>query len=462
MILRNILNKFGCFSIAGLTFLLFLLAGFPETGVAIELPDSSEITLSLKEALDLAVHRNPNVKVSLKNFESFRAQEGQVKSGYYPQLEADLSYTRSTNNYAPQPGLGSLPAIPGLENDVTYPFYSASLSFKQLLFDFGKLNSQNRSANMVTRSSFEDLKTSESQIALNVKQAYYGLLQYLQIVKVQQDTVQQMEEHLVQAEGFFQAGSKPKFDVTKARVDLTNARLSLITAENNVQVSRVTLNNAIGLPVDTFVLPADSLKFDNKEPISLAEASRIALEQRPELTSVRFRKAAGLSNLENAKQQYYPTLSASGGYAYRNEDFPLVYNWNIGATLTFPFFSGFQTRYQVDQFQANYESYSFQEEVEIQTVLLEVRQAWLNIFAGIQQIKTAQVIVQQSEENLDLAKGRYTAGVGAPIEITDAEVSYSNAKTSLVQALYNYNAAFAQFEKATGKEMAAFPSVERE
>ena len=460
VILRKKINKFGLVSTAGLTLVLFLCGGLAETGFADELSGPSEKTLTLKEALDLALHRNPNVKVSLKNYESIRAQEGQVRSGYYPQLEADLSYTRSTSNYAPQPGLGSTPGSPGLESDATYPFYSASLSVKQLLFDFGKLNTQTRSANMMTRSSVEDLKTSESQVALNVKQAYYGLLQSLQMAKVQQETVQQMEEHLRQAEGFFQAGSKPKFDVTKARVDFTNARLSLITAENNVQVARVILNNAIGLPVDSVVLPADSLNFDNKEPISLADASRIALEQRPELTSVRFKKASGLSNLENAKQQYYPTLSASGGYAYRNEDFPLVYNWNIGATLTFPFFSGFQTRYQVDQFQANYESYSYQEEVAVQTVLLEVRQAYLNILAGIQQIKTAQLVVQQAEENLDLAKGRYSAGVGAPIEITDAVVSHSNARTSLVQALYNYNAAFAQFEKATGKEMAALPSIE--
>ena len=58
--------------------------------------------------------------------------------------------------------------------------------------------------------------------------------------------------------------------------------------------------------------------------------------------------------------------------------------------------------------------------------------------------------VRQAEENLELANGRYAAGVGNPIEVTDAEVSLINSKTTYIQALYDYRVAQASIEKAAG------------
>ena len=271
----------------------------------------------------------------------------------------------------------------------------------------------------------------------------------MQIQGVNEETVRQMEKHLDQAEGFFAVGSKPKFDVTKARVDLNNARLNLIKAKNAVQVSRVTLNNAMGVPVDFKVELSDMMTF-KKEALTLEAAQNLSLRNRPEMISLRLKKESVRHTLENARAQYYPTLSASGSYAYRNEDFPLVHNWNIGATLAFPFFSGFLTSRQVDQAQANMEAAEAQEEIEAQTIRLEVQQAYLDMAAAEEQIAVSGLIVSQAEENLGLAEGRYRAGVGTAIETTDAEVSLSNAKTSAIQALYSHNVARAQLEKAAG------------
>jgi outer membrane protein TolC len=438
-------------------FLFFILiflsfCEVPQISIALDLPENESKRLTLREAIDFALHQNPNIKLSLKTYESSYAKIGEVQSGFYPQLETDLSYTRATGNFAPQPGLVLPGSNAGAENDTTYPNYNATLSFKQLLFDFGKLSSQVRSTEMLARSSNLDMKTTTDTLILNVRQSYYGLLQNLQIQKVSEETVRQMEKHLEQAEGFFKAGSKPKFDVTKARVDLTNAKLNLIKAKNDVQIARVTLNNAMGVQIDFQVNPVDQLAY-TKEEITLEKVQQFALENRPELASVRLKKQSGLYNLEYSKRQYYPTLSANGNYVYRNQDFPLVYNWNIGATLAFPFFSGFQTKKQIDEAQAIVEVFSAQEEIQIQNILLELRQAYLNLTAAEEQITTSELIVKQADENLDLAEGRYKAGVGTAIETTDAEVSLSNAKTSAVQALYNYNVAQAQLEKAMSKEI---------
>ncbi len=60
--------------------------------------------------------------------------------------------------------------------------------------------------------------------------------------EVAKEVVTQYEQHLQQAKGFFEVGTKPKFDVIKAQAELSTARLNLIKAENALKIAKVTLN----------------------------------------------------------------------------------------------------------------------------------------------------------------------------------------------------------------------------
>ena len=74
----------------------------------------------------------------------------------------------------------------------------------------------------------------------------------------------------------------------------------------------------------------------------------------------------------------------------------------------------------------------------------------MNLKDAEERIPTAELGVKQAEENFEIANGRYTTGVGNPIEVTDSEVLLSNAKTAYIQALYDYRVAQASLEKAMG------------
>lgn len=124
--------------------------------------------------------------------------------------------------------------------------------------------------------------------------------------------------------------------------------------------------------------------------------------------------------------------------------------WNAGVALSIPIFSGFLTKYQVSEAKANLNILLANEEALRQNVLLEVQQTYLNLTEAEERIVTAEITVRQARENHEIATGRYAAGVGNPIEVTDAEVALSNAKASQIQALYDYKIAAASIEKAMG------------
>jgi outer membrane protein len=115
-------------------------------------------------------------------------------------------------------------------------------------------------------------------------------------------------------------------------------------------------------------------------------------------------------------------------------------------------FSGFLTRYQVSEAEANLNAIKADEELLRQKIFLDLQQTYLNLREAEERIPATELAVRQATENLEIARGRYEAGVGSPIEVTDAEVSYANAKASYIQALTDYRIAIADLERAIGKK----------
>jgi outer membrane protein TolC len=168
------------------------------------------------------------------------------------------------------------------------------------------------------------------------------------------------------------------------------------------------------------------------------------------LQSVIAKKLASEKSIGLAKTGYYPVLSGNASYDWSGESFPLEEGWNVGETLSFPVFSGFLTKYQVEEAKANLNVLKANEESLKHTVFFEVQEAYLTLRAAEDAIPTAKLGVEQAQENLDIANGRYTAGVGNPIEVTDAEVGLANARTSYIQTLYADKVAQASLERAMG------------
>jgi outer membrane protein TolC len=232
-------------------------------------------------------------------------------------------------------------------------------------------------------------------------------------------------------------------------VDLSNAKLNLIRAENTVRLAIVNLNNAMGVPDAPDYQLEDNLSFVKYE-MAFEEALSTAFANRPDLKSAIAKRKAAEQAIALAKTGYYPVISGNAAYNVSGSNFPLNTGWNVGATISIPIFSGFLTKYQVEEARANLNVLKANEETQRLTVFLDIQQAYLNLKEAEERVPTAELAVTQARENLDIANGRYSAGVGSPIEVTDAQVAYTNAETTYIQALSDYKVARAALEKAMG------------
>jgi len=411
-----------------------------------EMPIKPGDILNLEKCIEIATQRHPDIIAAFYKAEANTSKVGQARANYYPQLTGTYDYSRISSFGNSYPGGDLFSSIGGRG-----PFdqYSTGITLNQEIFNFGKTSTKVTIQKLNQESSQFDLKNIIEEIVFNVRQCYYELLKAKRNKEVGEEAVKQYQLHLKQAKGFYKVGTKPKFDVTKAEVDLSNSQLNLIKLKNALKIAQANLNNAMGIPEAPEYTIEDNLSFEKYE-VSFEEALQKAYIHRPDLKSIIAQKKSAQASIALAQKGYYPELTGNAAYNWSGKDFPLERRWNAGVGISLPIFNGFLTKYQIDEAQANLLVYQNNEESLKQKIFLEVQQSFLNLKAAEEAIPTAELTVKQAEENLKIATGRYAAGVGNPIEVADAEVAFINAKTNYNQALCDYKVAIAALEKAIG------------
>ncbi len=406
--------------------------------------------LTLRECVDTALKNQPAIRAAQGNVSAGAGRETQAASPYFPQVSASTGYSDTH----------SLGAFGG--ESVTKS-YTTTLQVNQLLYDFGKTGNALDAARWSTRSSQRDLERTVQDVILNVKQAYFALLQAGKLVLVAQKTMEQTESHLKQARAFFNAGSKPRFDVTRAEVDVNTANLNLINARNSVRIRTIALNNAMGID------PGQKTEIEEElPPVSsvpaLEQAQIDALKNRPEMLKAEADIEAARARVRAEQTNYLPTLSASGAYNWAKGttdlgefqgisfSFDVQNSWNAGVMLTVPLFQGGLTKGRVSEARANLIVLEAQQDATRQSILLEVNQSDADMESAKVRIDVMESSLQKARENLELAQGRYEAGIGPYIEVTDAQLAAVQAETDYVQAQYDYQLSVARLLKATGRK----------
>ncbi|MDQ2730362.1 MAG: TolC family protein, partial [Armatimonadota bacterium] len=285
----------------------------------------------------------------------------------------------------------------------------------------------------------------------NIKQAYFTLLENARLADVNAQTVAAQRVHLQEARAFWSAGRSPESDVVKAQTNVAQALLTLSNAQNAISTARVNLNIAMGIDPRTPLrimdvnLPPPGLP-DLNALVSTAQANR------PEIVQAQRVIAANQADLRSSQTNMLPAVVAAGSLGLRGNSFPGgSRNRTLGLTLQWDIFDSGLTSGLVRESRANLESTRLQLYQQQQAVTQDVTQGYLNFSNAQQQLITTDAEVANALESLRLAEGRYRAGVGIFLEVTDAQATLATAQGNRVNAAYALDIALAQLDRAVGR-----------
>ncbi len=399
-------------------------------------------TLTLTKAVDLATSYHPSLRSAEASVQSAAGAYRQAFAGYLPTVSFSSSASHTQGVFVFNP------SSPPPYQD--YNTFTALLSAQQTVFDFGRTIGRVSAGTDFEDASKLDQTATRNTVISNVEIAFYSVTQAAAVVRVNEEAVDAAQRHLAQARGFYLVGRRPQLDVTKAEVDLANANVNLITARNGLQVARVQLENMIGVRIPPSVVIKDTFDVELAVP-PLDSMTSVGMANRPELLAARARVSGSSSLTTAAISQHLPIISAGGTYQW--SDFklsPLYPRWNVGLTFTLPVFQGFAIDAQVQQARANEEIARATLTQLEQDAILEIDQNYLAVKEAQERVWATVKLVQQAEQALILAERQYAAGVGTQLDVTDAQLTRSNARITRIQALFDLNSSFVRLRRSIG------------
>lgn len=401
--------------------------------------------LSLDEAVAIGLSTQPQIQARLYDYAAARHRVSQALAPLLPQLTGTVSATRSLQTTL-STSSGTL--TPVQSNRQFGDTFFGQVALSQLLFDFGKAMAATDAARKLATVALESIELQRQLIALAVKEAYTNINFSQRLIAVAQQSFDRAQLNLRSARGFFEVGTRPKSDVARAEVDVANARVDIIRARNAQRLARVALNTAMGIDVDVPTQIQDNLLY---EPVQFdrQQLRAEALRQRPEHRQTKLQVEVTEAQERQAYRNFFPNISGTGTYGGTQTE--LNESWSLGLTLSWTLFDGGNLIAKHQEAKANLDAARARVKASELDIIQNVEQAEISAEEAQERIQAAQAAVASAEENFRLAQGRFDAGVGTILELTDAQLALTQAQNTETQALSDFRIALYRLERALGR-----------
>lgn len=389
--------------------------------------------LSLHDAEEIAIQNHPQIQAATDLAVAANAQVTQARSAYYPMAFGSVTAVDSENN--------SRIAAGALNNPIIYERYANGLTVQQLVTDFGRTHELAKSANLHEQAAQANVANTRADVLLNVDRAYFGVLKAQTVLNVAQQTVKARQLVSDQTSELEKNKIKSGLDVSFANVDLAQAQLLLIQAQNDLDTSYAQLAAALGYgDARTFQLTEEPLPA--APPPDFAVLLQQAIQNRPDLASLRLDAASAHSYATAERDLWFPTISAAGaaGLTPVGADQLAPRYAAAGVNVNVPIFNGHlfgalrteaTSRARADD--------QYARDLQNQ-IVRDVRTAWLGANSAYQKLSVAAQLLKSATDALDLAQARYRLGLSSIIELSQAQLNLTQAQLDDATAKYDYQA----------------------
>ncbi|HVT37551.1 MAG TPA: TolC family protein [Gemmatimonadaceae bacterium] len=249
------------------------------------------------------------------------------------------------------------------------------------------------------------------------------------------------------------AGVGIALDVTRARSQLAAARAQLIAARNERDRARLELHRALGLPLTSPLVLADSLIGlpTDIEQVSEQDATDRAMRLRADLRAAEKQIAAAEQQLSAIRAERLPSVSAFAdqGSTSKGPDHLLsTYTWGIAVSV--PVFDGFRREGRLDEQRSALRELDVRQRDLVQQASIEVRGALLDIASAREQLTASDERLALAQQELAQARERFQAGVAGNADVITASISLNAARTQLVDARAGFQNARVALARAQG------------
>jgi outer membrane protein TolC len=416
--------------------------------------------LTLKEAVQLAVSQNRDLKIARLKVEESRQKKAQARSGYFPEIKNQSNLLRTTSLedlQIPAGAFGQLPnvgLVPYRNVQITQGAQTLETSgtgLAQPLTQLIRIRQSNRIGASRTASSKDEAQKAENEVAVRVHELYFNIL----VAGLQKRTADQeiaySRTNLRESEEAIEKGNALKISAIDGQAGLLQSEQDALAAELQVNDLTTELNDLLGLPLDT------PLELAPVEPATLQIRPReayvqSALTENPEILAAAEQVEQAKAGVTSAKSAYIPDVTAIARQSYQNGVPFLVHNFGtFGLTLDYDVFDFGKRRAVVRENETKLAEAQENLTRLKEAVSVRIDRTYNKVERTAQMLQVAREQVRLREEGERLATNQLALGISLVSARQQASAASCKAQASLLQAQLAYLLAGAELEEAVGR-----------
>lgn len=402
---------------------------------------------------------NQNILIAEARYRAARAALDSANASFYPSINGNFGSSRASNALTTN---SSGAQVQGSQAPKTTVNLSASASWELDLW--GRIRRSSEAAGAKLEASAADLAAAQLSAHALLAQTYVQWRSATMQLELQRRTIDAYERYLTLTRNRFNAGVAGALDVSTAESQLATARatassLALQQAQYEHALATLVGKTAgdLKLPTatDTAAVPTSTLPTMPSLP-ELVPSTLLAT--RPDIVAAERRVAAANAEIGVAKAAWFPTLTLSGSYGYRNSSMSDLISaphrfWSLGPALALSLFDGGARSAAVASAGAAYD-----ESVATyrQTVLTAFQEVEDNLAAARlvgEETREREIAAKAARRSREIALNQYKAGTSGQLEATAALATELAAERTLIDAQQRHLQAAIQLYKNTGSRL---------
>jgi outer membrane protein len=440
-------------------------------------------TLSLQEAIDLALYRSRDVRTAELALQEAGHLASEAWSNVYPRIELNANYTRNiappmsfvpAQFFDPNAAPGEMARVQfGADNT-----WNSTISLEQPLFQaraFLGVGAANRFQSLQE----ETLRGATHGVVTRTRTSFYDVLLAQEQVQLIGSSVRRVRASLEETRALHQAGLASEYDVLRLEVELSNLEPNVRRAQNAVRQARRNLAVELDIPavenmpiagtlaeLGTRIRP-DRIRLDSSgispgpSGPSVDSLVALALRQRSDIRQLELTHSLRRTELRAEQLEYAPKVNFFANYVinaqqngsprfFGSSSMERSFGRFAGVSVSMPVFSGLRENARIGQRRAVVRTIEAQLDLARDRAEAEIRSLSDRIVEAEARAAAQQLAVRQARRGFEIVGAQHREGLSGQMERTDAEVALRQSEFNYAEALYDYLVALAQLEYALG------------
>ena len=415
--------------------------------IGVDIPLAEEnlpaLKLSLADAVEAALDKNPNVRVFRERIEAARSASRTQLGALLPNLSGTAKFNNQTFF------LGTIGGRPQRTNP--FDIADARGSLSQSLFSLSLINRWRASRSALQVAELESATTDNDTVA-TVALHYFEVLRNQETVDARYANVGLYEDLVAFVRSRQSGGMATGLDLARLESQLENERQRLELAKGEVERAKFTLLNSIGIGYDIKLMLTDELKGPNAPIPPLGSTMESAFANRPELKAQMQRIRTAELSLSAITGERIPALSATGDVGQIGNGVGTnTTTYNVGVLLSIPIFDGGQREGRIGESRSQYNQETLKLMVVKNQVGMELRDALVTMKTSMEQHRIAKDGLKASLTEVSLARERFRVLSSNTLELSNSLFSLVRARDNMIDALFRVNASRVNLARAQGQ-----------